>query len=138
MKFHLIKFKFNQIVILSTWNFINLIFFINLSFHQLKISSNYHLMNLNFIQLLINQLEISSTCHFINLLFHQLVISSTWHFINLTFHQLDISSTIDKSMTQTYLSLNLAPAASPNCGSSFSLNYLSAQLFIKSNFVSFD
>jgi hypothetical protein len=66
--------------------------FINLPFHQLFISSTFHLMKL----LPFNQLIISSTCHSINLPFNQLALQelfiSTIHFSYLPFHLIVISS----------------------------------------------
>ncbi len=61
---------------------------INLSFHQLAISSTCDFINLHSEQDAISpfcyfcQCTISSTCHFINLPFHQLTISSMSNFIN--------------------------------------------------------
>jgi hypothetical protein len=60
--------SFDQFVIMSTCNFVNL------SFHQL---AN-----------LIYELAISSTCHFANLQFQQLVFVVNCHFYSLIFHQL--------------------------------------------------
>jgi hypothetical protein len=79
-----------------------LLYFLNLLFHQLAISSTCH-----FINLLFHQLAISSTCHFINLPFHQLAVSLTCHFFNKSSRQFVILSSCFINLAFCWFSNNL-------------------------------